>query len=309
MARQASLRRWASVQTLARAILACDSHHAEARTFLRIADRELGTAPTSAAVRGRTPPAVPTEDRQARPQARIVLQAIVVGVLFVVLIATVRVGLVVGTAIFIWDGLLLAAIALAVSTLRSWRASRVVGVANEDRSAAFTEPHRGAATETYQQTQEVNRHVPLAERVAAGERYVPGSKLTPWAIVAAAVSRGVIGLLLLPLQVVLNIAWSVISLLTLGFSALITSIAFAIPWMLLVALLAGTSWLWLRVPQLRGILLVPSVLIVTIANQYLLFAPDDPDARDAKFELVEAWPLTWPLLRPTSLASPDLNRQ
>jgi hypothetical protein len=144
-------------------------------------------------------------------------------------------------------------------------------------------------------------NVSISERLEFARAELPHSRLTSWAVVLAAALRGILALVLLPLQLVLMVVWAILSLVTFRLSVLVTSLVFAVPWLLVLALVALSSWLWIRAPLLRGILLVPGALLIAIVNQYLLLVPDDPEGSSAKFELVETWPLTWSVLRPPTL--------
>jgi len=57
----------------------------------------------------------------------------------------------------------------------------------------------------------------------------------------------------------------------------------------------GTSWLWIKVPILRPILLLPSVLINTIGVTYVAFIPDfgEPFQKALKGALCDSWPYSW----------------
>lgn len=57
----------------------------------------------------------------------------------------------------------------------------------------------------------------------------------------------------------------------------------------------GTSWLWIKFPILRPILLIPSVLINTIGVTYVAFIPDmgEPFQKALKGALCDSWPYSW----------------
>jgi len=64
-------------------------------------------------------------------------------------------------------------------------------------------------------------------------------------------------------------------------------------------LLLGTSWLWLDAWYLRPILLVPRVLVATLADLYVMLAPEpEKDAKYMKLSMAGEWPLTWYLIKP-----------
>lgn len=73
-------------------------------------------------------------------------------------------------------------------------------------------------------------------------------------------------------------------------------------WLPQLGLLVGTSWLWLRVPILRPLLLLPGVLVAVIADTYVALMPDpEKDSKYAKLTLATEWPLSSLLLQPDRL--------
>lgn len=145
-------------------------------------------------------------------------------------------------------------------------------------------------------------------RLAAAREQLPDSRLTTAAVWVSTILRGAVGLLLLPVQIVFMLAHVILNFITLTLWTLIASVLLLPGWLLLLGLLLGSSWLWLRVPLVRGVVLIPGVLVNVIANEYLLLALDEPESRTAKFALVESWPLTWLAIKPQPATERECHR-
>ena len=97
-------------------------------------------------------------------------------------------------------------------------------------------------------------------------------------------------LILIPVQFVTTAVGGCLIALTFGLFAILLSLI----WLPFLGLLLGSSWLWLKVPLLRPILLVPGVLVALVADAYVMLAPEpEADAKWAKLTLAGEWPLSW----------------
>ena len=66
-------------------------------------------------------------------------------------------------------------------------------------------------------------------------------------------------------------------------------------WLPFLGYLLGTSWLWLKVPVLRPLLIIPSVLVATVGNTFVAFVPDmgEPFQKQLKGVFCDSWPYSW----------------
>ncbi len=127
--------------------------------------------------------------------------------------------------------------------------------------------------------------------------YSPQDILTRIGVVGSRVLVAVFGLILLPLMFVIMIIDGLLSIATFGLWRIVMTIALSIVWLPLLALLLSTSWLWTRAWPLRPLLLIPSMLVVLLAHQFILLTPEpETEASNAKFALSDSWPLTWDLM-------------
>ncbi len=126
-------------------------------------------------------------------------------------------------------------------------------------------------------------------RAALARQHGPQDIFTRAALLCVKVGSTAL-LILLPVQVVTTAVGGCLIALTLGLFAILLSLI----WLPFLGLLLGSSWLWLKVPLLRPILLVPGVLIALIAHAYVMLAPEpERDAKWAKLTLAGEWPLSW----------------
>lgn len=131
-------------------------------------------------------------------------------------------------------------------------------------------------------------------RISLAQDHAPKDILTKTAIVLVKVLTGVL-IILAPIQVVTTALGGCLIAITFG---LLTFVLTLIWWPFFV-LLMGTSWLWLHAWYLRIILLVPGALIATLANLYVMLAPEpEKDAKLQKLAITDEWPLSWYLIKP-----------
>tara|TARA_B100001971_G_C17696125_1_gene289391 strand:+ start:57 stop:524 length:468 start_codon:yes stop_codon:yes gene_type:complete len=72
---------------------------------------------------------------------------------------------------------------------------------------------------------------------------------------------------------------------------------FSLIWIVMVAMLIGTSWLWEKVPPLRLALIPVGVHLAWVGCVLVRTIPDDPEDRWAKHALADQWPLSFDLIR------------
>jgi hypothetical protein len=68
-------------------------------------------------------------------------------------------------------------------------------------------------------------------------------------------------------------------------------------WIPFWGLLMGSSWLWLRYPLTRPLLLIPGVPFALILTIVLMLVPD-PEKQKRYVSIAQVWPLTWNLWQP-----------
>ena len=102
--------------------------------------------------------------------------------------------------------------------------------------------------------------------------------------------------MLLPVQLITTFVGGVLIALTFGIFALMVTIL----WLPVLAVLLGTSWLWLNAPPLRVLLFLPGIAIAMLAHAYVALMPEiERDAKYYKLSLAGEWPLSW-WLTPTA---------
>jgi hypothetical protein len=133
----------------------------------------------------------------------------------------------------------------------------------------------------------------IDHRIHLAELYGPHDPLTVVAHRTTVFVCGILGILLFPIKIITTGVGGCLIALTLGLFAIFLTVV----WLPILALLLGTSWLWINVWPLRPILLVPGVLFAILANVFVQLAPEpDPAAKYSKAVLAGDWPLTWYLL-------------
>jgi len=131
-------------------------------------------------------------------------------------------------------------------------------------------------------------------RISLAHTYAPSDILTK---VARLLVLGITAafIVLAPIEVVTTAIGGCLIGFTFGLGYFVLSVI----WWPFLALLLGTSWLWLRAWYLRPLLLLPSVIVALLATLYVMLTPDpEKDSKYMKLSLAEEWPLSWYLLRP-----------
>lgn len=100
--------------------------------------------------------------------------------------------------------------------------------------------------------------------------------------------------LLFPLILVQLVSTFVLGLLTVLTFGLIM-IPLNLIWLAVLGPLLGTSWLWIKVPVSRPVLLLPGVVYAVLAGKVAAFMPEmgEWDSRGAKQALCQSWPNSW----------------
>lgn len=131
-------------------------------------------------------------------------------------------------------------------------------------------------------------------RIGIARDYAPKDPFTSIALLLVKATTSA-QMILLPIQLITTAIGGCLIALTFGLLALILSFI----WAPFLGLLLGTSWLWLKAPYLRPILLLPGVLIANIANLFIMLAPEpEKEAKYTKLSIAEEWPLSWYLMSP-----------
>ena len=107
----------------------------------------------------------------------------------------------------------------------------------------------------------------------------------------ADVLHGILGWALMPFILLVPISTFLLGLLNIvsfGLSGLI----FNIPWFLLLGVMLGSSWLWLKLPLARPLLLIPGVIFAALSSLYAAYMPEmgEWEARAVKQALCNCWP-------------------
>ncbi len=99
---------------------------------------------------------------------------------------------------------------------------------------------------------------------------------------------------LIPVRLVVHF---ILSLLTFSLYRLPLSLLASLVWMPIFGGLLGTSWMWLKAPPLRLVLLPAGLLLVFLGEVLLMVAPPpipaDYQERWEKATILEEWPLSW----------------
>lgn len=131
-------------------------------------------------------------------------------------------------------------------------------------------------------------------RISLAKAHAPKDVLTKIAILSLKLITTIF-IVLLPLQMVTTAIGGCLIAITFGILLFVLSVI----WWPFMILLLGTSWLWLHAWYLRPILLVPGVLIATLADLYIMLTPDpERDSKHAKLSIAGEWPLSWYLIKP-----------
>lgn len=115
-----------------------------------------------------------------------------------------------------------------------------------------------------------------------------------WFTRAAFISRSIFGYLFLPLVILIPITTSI-----LGFLVFITFGLFLIPlsaiWFVFFAFTLGTSMLWINVPIMRPILILPGIVIPTLGSVYVSLMPSMGEhyQKTLKIGLADSWPYSY----------------
>lgn len=97
----------------------------------------------------------------------------------------------------------------------------------------------------------------------------------------------------MPIALAYKLSFSCVGALTLGFALLPVILAGSLLWMVFAMGIIGTSWLWVKVPVVRPIVLLPDLLAAAVGHMLVVILETESDAYDAKAQLTLGWPLTW----------------
>lgn len=118
----------------------------------------------------------------------------------------------------------------------------------------------------------------------------------PLTLVAFALNGVLRFLLLLPVLILTPVSTLILGLVfRLPLVGLIPLLALSIIWLPLMGLLLATSWLWVKIPILRPILLVPGVLLANVTFAYVSLVPDmgEKYQKVLKLGLCDSWPFSY----------------
>mgnify|MGYP001561902866 CR=1 FL=1 len=102
------------------------------------------------------------------------------------------------------------------------------------------------------------------------------------------------GLLSLPLLILVPVSTFLLGLMVRVTFGLLLIPMSAVWWVFLLPVV-GSSWVWVKVPLVRPVLLVPGVLAAQLAAAFASLMPEmgEMDSRLAKQALCNAWPVTF----------------
>lgn len=66
-------------------------------------------------------------------------------------------------------------------------------------------------------------------------------------------------------------------------------------WLLFLGFLMGSSWLWIKIPVSRPLLIIPGVLLATLAGVYVSLVPDmgEKYQKVLKMGMADTWPYSF----------------
>ena len=97
--------------------------------------------------------------------------------------------------------------------------------------------------------------------------------------------------LLLPSLILVPVCTFVLGILVnISFGTLL--MLFSVIWLPFFGIILGSSWLWLKIPILRPILLLPGVVIAVVVNFYVALIPDMAEKYQKliKLAICDNWP-------------------
>jgi hypothetical protein len=134
----------------------------------------------------------------------------------------------------------------------------------------------------------------MEERVAFARARGPSDIFTSTAKLLTTALTGILGIVLIPVELVTTALGGCLLALTFGLLAVLLTVI----WLPLFGLLVLTSWLWIRVAVLRPLLLLPGVVVAVISYVFVALMPDpERDAKHGKLALASGWPLTILIMR------------
>lgn len=135
----------------------------------------------------------------------------------------------------------------------------------------------------------------LAQRVSWARRNAPRDVFTFIAVFGV---RPVASLITFSLQPIDRLARLLgrLSIIFVGWG-LILFFFITVAWLPFLGLLAGSSWLWLRFPITRPLLLLPGSILSLTLTAFLMIVPD-PEKKPNYVDIAKHWPLTWYIWRP-----------
>ena len=126
----------------------------------------------------------------------------------------------------------------------------------------------------------------VAEATASG----PQDPLTKFAFIL----RSGMGLLTFPTIILIPPVTIILAILvTITFGLLLLPLS-AI-WLLFLGFLLGSSWLWIKIPVSRPFLIIPGVLLATLAGVYVSLVPDmgEKYQKVLKMGMADSWPYSF----------------
>ena len=107
----------------------------------------------------------------------------------------------------------------------------------------------------------------------------------------------ILSYLLYPFDYVGRLIGVLLVAVVLGFMLLLI---LTIIWFPLWLLLVDTSWIWLRYPWSRPLLLLPGIVVAISAHIYIMLVPD-PHKQRHYVNMTNQWPLTWYIWHPPAI--------
>lgn len=125
---------------------------------------------------------------------------------------------------------------------------------------------------------------------------------------SAFVIRGVCGLLFAPTILLIPAVTMVLGLLVMVTFGLLL-LPLSMLWILFLAPILGSSWLWINCPIARIFILVPGIIIATIGSVYASFVPDmgEKYQKVLKIGLADSWPYSFLVWKLSSQVCTDVD--
>ena len=134
----------------------------------------------------------------------------------------------------------------------------------------------------------------IDERVNFARSISPSDFFTMFARLIVSKVTSVLAFILIPFDILGRFIGKGLVAVVLGFFVLMF---LDIVWLIVWGILIGTSWIWLKYPWARPLLVLPGMTLAVSAHIFIMTAPD-PHKNNKYPRIAGEWPLTWLVWRP-----------